>query len=839
MHELCYTSAPKGIRPGSSGYTTVAHTKDVPATLLQRLEGLSTFDHVDKNAAAFANNPVNHAHVTFGSGQQRLHVVSRIAACPPDHSGRTNYLAHHVVVSEPETRGLAAGPAAFAAANGLYLTAWSGEPRLLPPRQPPVPADRGRADGAAWSAAGLDPKWPEYLADRLQQRGKPVYVVYPARSDAIALVADVVAAVPADQRWGVTFATHATTGFPGLGVDCQLRFVVAGTPYAAEVKAKYKLDCIDLTTRAAAPSVAKRATADLGPVVPVDRSAGPQVGPVRSPAGIGRQGNGLDAPVRAPGGDDSEKGAFRSTKTGISAVAVTSNPGGRGRSVWTWVFAGTTLLASLAAFALLFAWRQQAEVALKLQADLNERDEQIERKDEQIRQLTREARPSVAGPGRGDRDAGRPASGNMGPAIGDLEADGEGSNRPSQNQDEASNPGNPMPAATASGDEPQERQEPKTTTAGRGDSPPQQSSYKFADVADIRAKADKAKGKEWQVTLVSGLGKKDEVTVGLAGGGEVLGCELTGKRKNNWELKQTFGDEKQIARCQRSGDKLELIVQGGPNSELLRYLTIEVGVTSPGGVTADRHPFAWGDPRLSRFNLTPVKTPADPDPFVKDCGEDFKLFADPEACQRLSAILAAVPDLELSLDFGDSGRLAAEGGPNAITIKRLQSHDGTQWKLNERQVCGLVLKLPEPGEKVIQTPPFRLTHYWIQNPSTNAGLPSLDRGVQIHMSMDGNKIDDGLNQKIREARKRANELQAAYDQAPPDKKEQAAKLRQKAHEDLVAEEEALRQIKQGFDESKQRLRQMPLKDFQDVPVRVTLRRPSVDDEIVVIDYLGK
>ena len=44
--ELIYTSAPRGLKPGSHGFCTVAVTQGMPPNLAERLEALSGYRHV-------------------------------------------------------------------------------------------------------------------------------------------------------------------------------------------------------------------------------------------------------------------------------------------------------------------------------------------------------------------------------------------------------------------------------------------------------------------------------------------------------------------------------------------------------------------------------------------------------------------------------------------------------------------------------------------------------------------------------------------------------------------------------------------------------------------------
>ena len=62
--ELIYTSAPRGLKPGSQGFCTVVSTQGISASLVQRLEALSGYRHVfppqDPNARL---NPVLFSHL--------------------------------------------------------------------------------------------------------------------------------------------------------------------------------------------------------------------------------------------------------------------------------------------------------------------------------------------------------------------------------------------------------------------------------------------------------------------------------------------------------------------------------------------------------------------------------------------------------------------------------------------------------------------------------------------------------------------------------------------------------------------------------------------------------
>ena len=64
-HELLYTSAPSGLKPGQHGFCTVAASAALPRNLWDRLEALSGYRHGE-------GNPVVRAHwlVSVGGGRE-------------------------------------------------------------------------------------------------------------------------------------------------------------------------------------------------------------------------------------------------------------------------------------------------------------------------------------------------------------------------------------------------------------------------------------------------------------------------------------------------------------------------------------------------------------------------------------------------------------------------------------------------------------------------------------------------------------------------------------------------------------------------------------------------
>ncbi len=164
--ELIFTSAPRGLAVGQSGFCTVARTGDLREALAQRLHQISAYHYLDSGAGALASrrNPTIFAYRILDIRGTRLHVLSRVLPCGLDFTGRSNHLAHHLIFGSEELAGLPSPAAILRDWNG-WLNQWQGEPRLLDPRPPasfnrlsaPVwPAETWRqVTGDAGRAAGL------------------------------------------------------------------------------------------------------------------------------------------------------------------------------------------------------------------------------------------------------------------------------------------------------------------------------------------------------------------------------------------------------------------------------------------------------------------------------------------------------------------------------------------------------------------------------------------------------------------------------------------------------------------------------------------------------------
>jgi hypothetical protein len=135
--QLIYTSAPRGLLSGQSGFCTVARSADLREALVQRLEQISSYHYLRVSEAATAkSNPTISAYRIVDLRGAKYHVLTRIQPCGLDFTARTNHLAHHLVFQADELGNLPS-PAAILRHWPGWLSSWQGDPRLLEALAPP------------------------------------------------------------------------------------------------------------------------------------------------------------------------------------------------------------------------------------------------------------------------------------------------------------------------------------------------------------------------------------------------------------------------------------------------------------------------------------------------------------------------------------------------------------------------------------------------------------------------------------------------------------------------------------------------------------------------------
>ena len=130
--QLVYTSAPRLLQAGRTGFGTVAMHSGIPSWLQSEIEGFSQFSRLP----GLDTSRVILCHTILGQGDRKHHVFSRIQDCGADYTGRTNHIAHHFIFTASEIiqatkLGLTPVDVLAHLNNGLWKTTWSGDASIL------------------------------------------------------------------------------------------------------------------------------------------------------------------------------------------------------------------------------------------------------------------------------------------------------------------------------------------------------------------------------------------------------------------------------------------------------------------------------------------------------------------------------------------------------------------------------------------------------------------------------------------------------------------------------------------------------------------------------------
>jgi hypothetical protein len=125
--QLIYTSAPRGIVAGRSGHCTVARSALMREALMLQLEKFCYYQHLSLSGGK--ERPIFSCRIVDIRGT-RFHVLSRIQDAGLDFTGRTNFIAHHLVFTPEEIRQYPTPPVILQEWPG-WIKSWTKEPQLL------------------------------------------------------------------------------------------------------------------------------------------------------------------------------------------------------------------------------------------------------------------------------------------------------------------------------------------------------------------------------------------------------------------------------------------------------------------------------------------------------------------------------------------------------------------------------------------------------------------------------------------------------------------------------------------------------------------------------------
>jgi hypothetical protein len=251
--ELIYTSAERGLRPGTRGYCTVAYTRGMLPQMIQLLEGLSAYKAIfPLHHEREIDNPFSISHYRPTMAGRNSSILSRVAPTRAEHTQRSNKIAHHIVLRDGECP--AAGPAWVAAQPGFFRDTWNEAPHTITEPKPVPSGETATTHAAQWAAVTGDAGWAGVLAWHfLSQNSIPAYLIFEPGMAVLPLITEALNLIPVRRRWEVTFNTYFTA-LPA-GATCIWRCCVADAEIVREVRRQPRALVIDLTAALPEPKL--------------------------------------------------------------------------------------------------------------------------------------------------------------------------------------------------------------------------------------------------------------------------------------------------------------------------------------------------------------------------------------------------------------------------------------------------------------------------------------------------------------------------------------------------------------------------------------------------------
>lgn len=248
--QLIYTSAPRLIEAGRTGFGTVARHRAVSGLLAAAVERFSQFARLP------GHDPrrLVHAHRILTVGSATYHVLSCLQDAGSDYTGRTNHIAHHLIAEPREIRALSS--AGLTPADVLrsmaWRTSWNEGPRYLDPSEEINLSSFTPAASQAWASITGNPASAGILWSREAQRG--CYLILPSGISGLELFRESLLVEPA-HAWQTCFTTCLE---PNDDVaDFRWIALSSSSPMRAQVETSNRF-VFDLTSPATLPEPPQR-----------------------------------------------------------------------------------------------------------------------------------------------------------------------------------------------------------------------------------------------------------------------------------------------------------------------------------------------------------------------------------------------------------------------------------------------------------------------------------------------------------------------------------------------------------------------------------------------------
>jgi hypothetical protein len=221
-YQLIYTSAPRCQEAGRSGFGTVARHRGISPLLVSVIERASQFSRLpgtDSDRVIFCHRIIN-------LGAAKFHLLSAIRDAGADYTGRTNHIAHHLVVEPREIAqlGTSCPSPAQILLNMPWATSWNDTPRYLADSEEVSLASlRSTLSSNAWAYLCGSPDQGWLLSSGEASRG--AYLVHHPATDLREIFDESLRLIP-DRLWQISFTTalqpsDEVSDFRWIGVEEQ------------------------------------------------------------------------------------------------------------------------------------------------------------------------------------------------------------------------------------------------------------------------------------------------------------------------------------------------------------------------------------------------------------------------------------------------------------------------------------------------------------------------------------------------------------------------------------------------------------------------------------------
>lgn len=200
--QLIYTSAPRLLEAGRTGFGTVARHRAVSGLLATTIERISQFARLP----GYDPKRVVYSHRILNMPNGCFHILSCLRDAGSDYTGRTNHIAHHLVVEAREVVSLLAADVTPADVLLVmpWMHAWNERPRYFDPTEEVNLALMKAPSSHAWEQStgnGQNARLPWSAT-----AAKGCYLIIPPEIDGRELICESLQEVM-PEAWQITFTT--------------------------------------------------------------------------------------------------------------------------------------------------------------------------------------------------------------------------------------------------------------------------------------------------------------------------------------------------------------------------------------------------------------------------------------------------------------------------------------------------------------------------------------------------------------------------------------------------------------------------------------------------------